>query len=369
MKKTYVLVSVLAILLASCAPTVATTAPTAPAVATTAPVVVATATKAPKDIKVGISFGTVEQELRLIEKNNLVQAAQDLGMQTIFQSAENDETKQTTQCENMIAQGIDVLVLFPLNSETSAAIVKEAHAAGVPVIDYVNPIYNSDQELYAGHDLTEAGRQYAKFLVDRVPKGNYLILNGDPSWYVATQQKNGIHEVIDPYVARGDIKIVAEYDVTGFATDLAMSDTEAALTANNNKIDAILSIYDGMSQGAIAALAEQGMAGKVPITGQDAELAACQRIVEGTQSMSLYKPTGDLAKDVMNAALLLAQGRKNEIKTTGVANFGGSDIPEIPAPLVVVTKDNMCETIIKAGFHTLDEVYENIPKDQWPTCP
>lgn len=325
-----------------------------------------TAEKAVSDVKVGISFGTLQQEMRVQEKDLMVQYAEELGYQTLVQGADNDEAKQTTQCENLITQGIDVLVIYPINSITAAEIVDMAHEADVPVINYATAILNSDQDLIAGHDLYEIGKAYAEYLVEIVPEGNYLILNGDPSWYASSAQKNGIHDVLDPLVESGDITIVGEYDCTGFDTDVAMQYTESALTATNNDIDAIVCIYDGMAQGAIAALEEQGLAGQIPITGQDAELAACQRIVEGTQSMTIYKPTNELARKTMEAALQLALGE--EVETTATMNAEGVDnIPLIDAPFEIITKDNMYDVIIKGGYHTLEEVYANVPQDQWPT--
>lgn len=143
-----------------------------------------------------------------------------------------------------------------------------------------------------------------------------------------------------------------------------MKHMEDALTANNNKIDAVVSHYDGMSNGVIQALADQGMAGKIPVTGQDGELTACQRIVEGTQSMTVFKPTTDLANKVIELAVSLKNGEKPKID--GTVNNGYKDVEAVMPEVYVVDKDNMKEIMVDGGIYTMEEIYVNVPKEEWP---
>jgi len=317
------------------------------------------------DIKVGVSFSQLAQERLLYEKELMEAYAKEKGFTLYVQGADGDEATQMSQCENLVANGIDVLVLHPVNGYTASEIAKMAHEADVKVLIYDTLVLDCDLDFYVSFDLVECGRAYAQYCVDQVPSGNYLVLNGDATWYATAAQKQGIYEVLQPYIDDGSINVIADYNCEGFNTDVAMGYTESALTANQNDIDAIVCIYDGMSQGAIAALEDQGMAGTVPITGQDAELAACQRIVEGTQSMTVYKPVSKLAKLAMDAALSLAQGQMPE--SNGTTNNGYGDIPSYFPDFHIVTKENMYDTVIADGFHTEEEIYANIPEDQWPS--
>jgi D-xylose transport system substrate-binding protein len=139
---------------------------------------------------------------------------------------------------------------------------------------------------------------------------------------------------------------------------------ENALTAQNNKIDAVVASNDSTAGGAIQALDQQGLAGKVAISGQDADLAACQRIAEGSQSMTVYKPIKLIATKSAEVAVQLAKGEK--INSDGTVNNGKIDVPYIKLDPIMVDKNNLMDTVIKDGFHSYDDVYKNVPEDKRP---
>jgi D-xylose transport system substrate-binding protein len=165
-------------------------------------------------------------------------------------------------------------------------------------------------------------------------------------------------------VDRGDVKIVADQYAKEWKASEALNITENALTQTRNDIVAVIASNDGTAGGAIQAVEEQKLTGKVIVTGQDAELAACQRIVEGKQSMTIYKPIKPLADSAVESALKLARGEK--VQATDKVNNGMKDVPAILQEPIAVDKSNMADTVIKEGFQKLEAVYQNVPKDQWP---
>ncbi len=136
---------------------------------------------------------------------------------------------------------------------------------------------------------------------------------------------------------------------------------------DNGTVNAVVAANDGMAAGVIAALSEAGLAGKVPVSGQDANLASCQYIVEGKQTITVYKPLKSIANKAAEMAVEIAQGR--EIETNNVVNNGIKEVPSYLLDVVAVTKENMMDTVIKDGFHTFEEVYANVPVDERPANP
>jgi len=201
-----------------------------------------------------------------------------------------------------------------------------------------------------------------------VPKGNYVLVYGASTDNNAMILKREQNKVLKPYVDRGDIKIVADQHATDWKADEALKIVENALTQNNDNIQAVIASNDGTAGGVVAALAAKGLAGKVLVTGQDAEKAALQRIAAGTQTMTIYKPIVPLANGAVEAAIALAKGEKTDSEPFMNDNIKA----EIPAKLlqvVVVDKNNLVDTVIKDGYVTYDDVYANIPEAQRPPKP
>ena len=307
-------------------------------------------------IVVGLSLPTQREERWVRDKVTMEAKAKELGIDLKVQVADNDMDKQTSQCENLISQGIKVLILAPQDGKAAAAIVDKAHAAGIKVISYDRLILDTDVDIYMSFDNVKVGELQGQFITSKVPKGNYIILSGDPGDNNAKLFKEGAMKYIKPLVDKGDIKVILDQPCKDWKAEEAMAATENALTKTNNKIDAILAPNDGTANGCIQALAAQGLAGKVPITGQDAELAAAQRIVEGTQSMTIFKDTRELGKAAIEAAIKLAKGE--DLKPNGKVNNGKIDVPSILLTPVAVDKDNLDKVLIDSGYLKKEDVYK-----------
>jgi D-xylose transport system substrate-binding protein len=204
----------------------------------------------------------------------------------------------------------------------------------------------------------------AKYCLDRAPKGNYVVVGGSPTDNNALLLHQGQMNILQPAADRGDIKIVADQYAKEWKASEALNITENALTQNNNNIVAVIASNDGTAGGAIQALEAQKLTGKVLVSGQDADLAACQRIVQGQQSMTIYAPIKPLAQTAVEAAIKLARGEK--VQTTETVNNGKKDVPAILLEPIPVDKDNIVQTVIRDGYQKLEAVYQNVPKEQWP---
>ena len=311
--------------------------------------------KGAKPIVIGLSLDTVREERWQRDRDEFVRHAKELGAEVRVQVANNDDARQTAQCENLLTQGVDVLVVAPHNSESAATIVQAAHKAGVPVLAYDRLINKCDLDLYLSFDNVQVGRLQAGYAVQRVPKGRYQLIAGAPTDNNAHLFRQGQLEVLDPYVKRGDITIVGDQWATDWQPVEALKIMENALTRNANRIDAVVVSNDGLAGGAIQALAEQKLTGKVLVTGQDAELSACQRVLAGTQSMTVYKSIHGLARRGAEVALLLA--RKQPVPdATAKLNNGFKDVPAILIAPIAVDRLNMDSTVVADGFHTKAEL-------------
>lgn len=320
--------------------------------------------KGEQKIKIGLSIDDLRLERWQHDRDIFISEAETLGAEVIVQSANGDDAKQLSQVENMLSQNVDVLVIIPHSSDAMAAAVDAAKQVGVPVLAYDRLINNSDVDLYVSFDNVRVGEMQAEYLTKLVPKGNYFLLGGSPTDNNAKLFRQGQMNVLQPLIDRGDIKIVGDQWAKDWQADEAMKIIENALTATNNQIDAIVASNDSTAGGAIQALAAQGLAGKVAISGQDADLAACQRIVEGTQSMTIYKPIKLIATTAAKAAVQLAKGMN--VETNATINNGKIDVLSILLDPIQVDKNNMMDTVIQDGFHKFEDVYKNVPENERP---
>lgn len=319
---------------------------------------------ADKTIKIGLAIDDLRLERWQHDRDIFIEKAKELGAEVDVQSANGDDTTQLSQVENMLSKGVDVLVIIPHNSEAMAAAVDAAKKENVPVLAYDRLITNSDLSAYVTFDNVRVGEMQAEYITKLVPKGNYYLLGGSPTDNNAKLFRQGQLNIIQPLVDKGDITIVGDQWAKDWQADAALQIIENALTSTQNKIDAVVASNDNTAGGAIQALAAQGLDGKVPVSGQDADLAAVQRIVEGKQAMTVYKPIKAIATKAAEMAVQLAKGEKIEATTT--MNNGKVDVPTVLLDPIQVDKNNMVDTIIKDGFHKFEDVYKNVPEDQRP---
>ena len=324
------------------------------------------AKKAGGPVRIGFSMDTLKEE-RWVRDKELVEArAKELGVELDVQVANGDDALQRNQCENLLTKGVDVLIVAPHNGDIAASIVEAAHRQNVPVISYDRLIKNSDVDLYVSHQVMKMGEMQAQYALDHAPKGNYVLIGGSQTDNNALLLRQGQMNILKPAIDRGDIKMISDQFAREWLASEALRLTEDALTRTGNDIQAIVASNDGTAGGAISALPAQ-LVGKVIVTGQDAELIACQRIVEGKQSMTVYKPIKPLAYSAVDSAIKFARGEK--VEAADKINNGKIDVPSILQTPMAVDKSNMADTVIKDGYHKMEEVYKNVPKDQWPKQP
>lgn len=308
-----------------------------------------------RPIRIGFSMDTLKEERWQRDKQLVEQRAKELGAVLDVQVANGDDAVQTKQADNMLIKGVDVLIVAPHNGEIAASIVEAAHAKGVPVISYDRLIRNADVDLYISHQVEKIGEMQAQYALDRVPKGNYVLIGGSPTDYNAILLRKGQMNVLQPAVDRGEVKIISEQFAREWKAEEALRITEDALTRTRNDVDAIVASNDGTAGGAISALEAAGLAGKVLVTGQDAQKDAVQRIVRGSQTMTIYKPIQPLAFGAVDAAMKLA--RKEPVATTETINNGRKDVPAILIAPLAVDKANLDATILRDGYHKREEIY------------
>lgn len=306
---------------------------------------------------IGLSLDTLKEARWQADRDLFVKRAQELGAKVDVQSANSDDNQQIRDVESLLTAGAKVLVIVPHDGVAMARAVEMAHKVGVPVISYDRLIRNADVDLYLSFDNVKVGEQQAEFLVSRLPggKGRIVRVYGSPTDNNAKLFKQGQDNILNPLIKKGDIKVVREDWAEDWRPENAKRIVNAAITDTGGKFDAVLASNDGTAGGAIQALTEAGSAKKMIVTGQDAELAACQRIARGTQSMTIYKPLKVLATKAAENAVALAKG-KPLIATASVEN-GKIDVPSIFNPVYTVTKENLRSTVIKDGFHSEAEVF------------
>jgi D-xylose transport system substrate-binding protein len=318
-----------------------------------------------KPIRIGLSMDTLKEERWQRDRDLIVKEAEARGAKVFVQAANSNDALQNSQAENLLTQGVDVLLVVPHNGKTAATIVEAAHKMNVPVIAYDRLILDSDVDLYVTFSPVRVGELQAEYAVKKAPKGSYVLIGGAPTDNNALLLREGQMKILKPFLDRGDIKIVADQWAKDWQPVEALKIMENALTAAHNKVDAVVVSNDGTAGGAIQALGEQKLAGKVVVTGQDADLAACQRIAAGTQTMTVYKPIPLLAKAAVEATLAIARKQPVTAPTSPVPN-GKKDVPSILLEPIPVDKENLAATVVKDGYQKLEDVYKDVPREEWP---
>lgn len=314
--------------------------------------------------KIGLLMETLKEERWQHDRDFFVAKAKELGCDVEVAACNNDDNIQVAQAEDMLTKGVDILVVVPHNGEICATIVNKAHSQGVRVIAYDRLIRNCDLDLYISFDNERVGEMQAEYLVRRAPFGNYILVGGAKTDNNALLFRKGQMNVLRPHIDSGKIKIITDQWATDWQASEAMKHVENALTKTTD-VQAVVASNDGTAGGCIQALLQKGLAGKVLVSGQDADIAGCQRVVAGIQSMTIYKPIQPLAETAAEAAVQIINNRVVE-KATKAINNGKIDVPSILLDPVAVDKNNMMETVIASEYQQKEEVYRYIPKDKWP---
>jgi len=319
-------------------------------------VVVNSAAVSAKTIKIGMVIDDLRLERWQKDRNIFVHKAEQLGAKVYVQSANGNEQMQISQIENMISRGVDVLVIIPTNGEVLSNVIKDAKSEGIKILAYDRLISHADIDFYLSFDNEKVGEMQAKAMLNMRPKGRYFLMGGAPTDHNAKLFRQGQMKVLQPSIDRGDVKIVGDQWVNYWLAENALKIMENALTANNNKIDAVVASNDATAGGAIQALEAQGLDGKVVISGQDADIAAIRRIVAGTQTMTVYKPISTLANKAAGVAVKLAKGEVPESNAS--LNNGTKDVRSWLLKPIAVNQSNIRATVIADKFYTEKDVYQ-----------
>jgi len=309
----------------------------------------------PERLKIGLLLDSVAEERWKRDRELFTERAKELDADVVAREANRDPALQEQQARELLNEGVKALVIVPSDTEKAGAIVTAAAEKKVPVISYDRLIRNADVALYVSFDNVKVGRMQAEYLLNQAPKGNYLLIGGAPSDYNAKLLRQGQMEMLKPAVSAGSVTIVGEGWAENWDPAEARAQTEEALKKTRNRLAAIVASNDYTAGGVVEALAAHDLAGKVYVSGQDADLEALRRIVKGTQAMTVYKPLRPLARMAAGAAVNMAKGQTED----GLAsiNNGMKDVPARLLEPISVDKSSMDSTVIADGYHTREEVY------------
>lgn len=317
-------------------------------------------------LKIGFAMDTLKEERWVRDKEAFEAHCKKLDVECIITVADNKADKQANDVENMLTQGVNAIVIAPHDATQAASMVEKAKAQGVPVISYDRLINSDKVDLYISHQVPVIGKKIAEYALAKVPKGNYVMVYGASTDNNAVIMRKEMEAVLMDAKDKGDIKIVADQYITDWKPVEALNFAENALTQNADKVDAFVVSNDGMAGGVVSALEKKGLAGKVIVTGQDAQADALQRIAEGKQSMTVYKPIIPLANGALEAAIKLAKKEPLSDAKPFMNESLKKEVPSILLEVIVVDIDNLMATVIKDGFAKYEDVYKNVPADKRP---
>ena len=306
-------------------------------------------------VQIGLSFESFVIERWMRERDVFVSTAKELGAEVNVQNANGDVQEQISQIEYFIKKQVDVIVVVAGDCEALSDVMIKAREAGIKTVSYDRLIMNSGCDLYISFDNTEVGRLMARSLLENIPDGGNIFLIQGP---LTDNNVKLIREGIDETLAGSNLNVVYESNCVGWIAENAYTYTKEGLKQDRN-VKGIICGNDDLASQAFRALSEERLAGKVCVTGQDGDLAACQRIVEETQEMTAFKSVEQEASLAAKCAVLLGLGEEIE-EVQDTAYDGTYNVPYLELQPIAVTKENMDEVIIKGGFHAKEDVYLNV---------
>ena len=308
-------------------------------------------------VKIGLCFDTFVLERWIRDRDVFETTAKIQGAEVNVQNANGDVDQQISQIRYFIKKRMDVITIIAVDGSSLTEVVREAKEAGIKVIAYDRLIRNADVDLYISFDNEQVGRLMGEALKERLPEGgNIFAIKGPPTDNNVSQVEKGFSEAIKG----SGLNVVYQQYCDAWTAELAYDAVSRGLEAYPD-VAGIMCGNDGLATEAVRALTENRLAGTVVVTGQDADLNACQRIVEGTQAMTVYKPVENEAATAAEYAVKM--GNDIYVSVAGTINDGTYDVPYISLDPIAVTKDNMQTEIIDTNFHSEEEVYLNITKE------
>ncbi len=329
----------------------------------------ATAPAEAKGKKIAVSWKTFQEERWKTDEAAIKAVVKAAGDTYISADAQGSASKQAADIEGLISQKPDVIMVIAFDSDAILPSIKKISDAGIKSIAY-DVQFEDPNALYITFDNIGVGRLMAKEIYKAKPAGNYAFIKGDKGDPNATFLFSGIQEVLKPGLDSGKIKNVCETFTDGWKPDNAQTEMEQCLTKQNNKVDAVVSENDGMASGVVAALKAQGMAGSVPVSGQDGDLAALNRVALGTQTVSIWKDSRALGKAAAEAAVAMANGKAMSA-LPGVVKFNkghkGVEMNAILLAPTPITKATLNQ-VISAGWISKDKACAGVKKGTVKAC-
>ncbi len=308
-----------------------------------------------RQILIGVSLPNQREDRWIRDATAMKKEADAQGATLKIEYFEFDPVKQAEQVAEMIKEKVNIIIIASIDEESTKKLVEDAHAVGIKMISYEVIAKNSDIDFFIGFNNIRVGELQGRYLTSYVPKGNYILLSGSPK---GEQFKEGAMEYITPLVINRSVKIIADKVIEGWIPLNAYTIVSDILNNVTDKIDGVLAPNDATAGAVIAALSEHGLAGKTAVTGQDADLAAIKRIVYGTQLMTVFKDSRELAKTAVDTAIRLVNG--SVIDVTNDINNGLKDIPSILVDPIAVDKSNIDKTLIATGIYKKDEIFKRL---------
>ncbi len=318
---------------------------------------------------IGVSWSNFQEERWKTDEAAMKAAIEAAGNKYISADAQSSASKQLTDVESLISQGAHALIILAQDAGAIGPAVEKASAEGIPVVGYDRLIENPEA-FYITFDNKEVGRMQARAVFAAQPQGNYAFIKGSSADPNADFLFSGQMEVLKEAMDAGKIKNVGEAYTDGWKPENAQKNMEQILTANNNAVDAVVASNDGTAGGVVAALSAQGMDGSVPVSGQDGDHAALNRVALGTQTVSVWKDARELGKNAAVAASLLADGQAMSDIPGAVKWNGGPAGIEMNAVFlapVPITRENL-NVVIDAGWVSKDVVCQGVPAGSTAAC-
>lgn len=322
-----------------------------------------------EQVVVGVSWSNFQEERWKTDEAAIRSALTAAGARYLSADARSSPSKQLSDVESLIAQGAHVLIVLAQDADAIGPAISAAVAEGIPVIGYDRLIENPDV-FYLTFDNKEVGRLQARAVYEQQPSGNYVFIKGSSADPNAEFLFAGAMEVLEPAISAGEIANVGEAYTDGWLPEYAQANMEQFLTANDNNVDAVIAANDGTAGGVVAALAAQGLAGPVPVSGQDGDHAALNRIALGTQTVSVWKDSRELGTKAAEIALLLAGGADlAEIPDTFIFDGGPNGVPMVSLFLepVPIKRENL-QLVIDAGWVSRAVVCQGVPRGVVAAC-
>jgi D-xylose transport system substrate-binding protein len=319
-------------------------------------------------ITVGVSWANFQEERWKIDEAAMKAQLAKMGARYISADAQSSNEKQLADIDGLITRGVNALIVLAWDKEAVLPAVNKAKAEKIPVVGY-DRLIEAQGVFYLSFDNREVGRMQAREVFKVRPKGNYVFIKGSNTDPNADFVHSGQLDILGAAIKKGDIKVVGEQYTDGWRPEVAQKNMEQILTANNNKVDAVVASNDGMAGGVVAALAAVGLAGKVPVSGQDGDIAALNRVARGQQTVSVWKDARELGRAAAEVAVTLARGAMMD-KVKGAVKYKGPKgvtMDSILLKPIPVTTANL-NVVISAGWAKKEQVCQGVDRAKAPAA-